>query len=58
MSEGWCLTESDPAIFTFLLTELGVSGLQVEELWSLDNQSLEELKPLISDFIFEPFFGL
>ncbi|EFP84801.1 uncharacterized protein PGTG_10272 [Puccinia graminis f. sp. tritici CRL 75-36-700-3] len=46
MSEGWCLTESDPAIFTILLSELGVSGLQVEELWSLDNQSLEQLKPV------------
>jgi len=46
MSEGWCLTESDPAVFSMLLSELGVSGLQVEELWSLDNDSLDQLKPV------------
>ncbi|PLW48483.1 hypothetical protein PCASD_04281 [Puccinia coronata f. sp. avenae] len=46
MSEGWCLTESDPAIFSTLLSDLGVSGLQVEELWSLDNDSLDQLKPV------------
>ncbi|POV95341.1 hypothetical protein PSTT_16296 [Puccinia striiformis] len=46
MSEGWSLTESDPAIFSILLNELGVSGLQVDELWSLDNESLGQLKPV------------
>lgn len=29
-----------------LLTELGVAGLQVEELWSLDTDSLDRLKPV------------
>ncbi|EGG12869.1 uncharacterized protein MELLADRAFT_54572, partial [Melampsora larici-populina 98AG31] len=46
MSEGWSLTESDPAIFTALLSELGVKGLQVEELWSLDKESLDKLEPV------------
>ncbi|OAV97270.1 hypothetical protein PTTG_26102 [Puccinia triticina 1-1 BBBD Race 1] len=46
MSEGWCLTESDPAVFSTLLSELGVSGLQVEELWSLDTASLDQLEPV------------
>ncbi|KAI5477221.1 ubiquitin carboxyl-terminal hydrolase L5 [Pseudohyphozyma bogoriensis] len=35
-SEGWSLTESDPGIFTGLLKELGVTGLEVEELWGLE----------------------
>ncbi|KAG0145655.1 hypothetical protein CROQUDRAFT_658449 [Cronartium quercuum f. sp. fusiforme G11] len=46
MSEGWSLTESDPAIFTTLLEELGVIGLQVEELWSLDKEALNRLEPV------------
>ena len=29
---GWCLTESDPQVFTQLLRDLGVQGLQVVSL--------------------------
>lgn len=43
-SEGWSLTESDPGVFTGLLKELGVTGLEVEELWGLD--MLPELSPV------------
>lgn len=46
MSEGWSLTESDPAIFTSLLQELGVRGLEVSELYSLDAALLESLQPI------------
>lgn len=45
-SAGWSLTESDPGVFTGLLQELGVKGLEVAELWGLDDELLQELKPV------------
>ncbi|GAA5886865.1 hypothetical protein JCM16303_006739 [Sporobolomyces ruberrimus] len=45
-SAGWSLTESDPGIFTGLLHDLGVKGLEVEELYSLDPSLLSQLSPV------------
>ncbi|BGP18535.1 hypothetical protein JCM10213_002952 [Rhodosporidiobolus nylandii] len=50
-SAGWSLTESDPGVFTGLLHELGVRGLEVEELWGLDAALLADLHP-IHAFVF------
>ena len=36
----WCLIESDPAVFTELLETLGVQGVELSEVWSLDDESL------------------
>ncbi|CED82090.1 ubiquitin-specific protease [Phaffia rhodozyma] len=58
-NSGWSLTESDPSVFTALLTELGVKGLQVEDLWSLEDEALKnvgEIKAFI--FLFKYVGGI
>lgn len=42
----WCTIESDPGVFSCILREFGVAGLQVEELWSLDESAYAHLKPI------------
>jgi len=38
MSGNWCLIESDPGVFTELISEIGVEDIQVEEMFNIDKE--------------------
>lgn len=42
LADGWLELESDPGLFTLLLEDMGVEGVQVEEIYDLQAEPLVE----------------
>jgi len=45
LADGWLELESDPGLFTLLMEDMGVHGVQVEEIYDLQREPLVEKKP-------------
>jgi len=42
----WCTIESDPGVFTELISKFGVKDVQVEEVWDLEEATFQKLYPI------------
>jgi len=45
-SNEWCTIESDPGVFTELVNNIGVNGVQFDELYDVSIEEFQRLKPV------------
>jgi ubiquitin carboxyl-terminal hydrolase L5 len=54
--DDWCTIESDPGVFTELLETLGCEHVQLEELWTLEDDSLQALRDATDNQVYGLIF--
>lgn len=45
-ANNWCLIESDPGVFTEMISGFGCTGAEVEEIWSIKADAFRHLEPI------------
>jgi ubiquitin carboxyl-terminal hydrolase L5 len=42
----WCTIENDPGVFSELINQIGVKGIQMADIYSIDAEEIKKLDPV------------